>query len=174
MSYQYDYAAESNGHVIGLRRGYEQGFKAGEVKGWNKALAQWETEVKTQWEPLVDRLTAERNEAVLAHNELLEQLRAAGQKNKNWHYAFNSLVCALDSAMEVLEHAPQEMRTRMMIDFTERATYMHSKGYITSMPQQNALVRANAPKTADKLRGWWDQAVAFAKKTTDRDKNPAP
>ncbi len=174
MSYQYDYAAESNGHVIGLRRGYEQGRAAGYADGHNDVVKRWHKEVREQWEPLVDRLTAERNEAVLAHNELLEQLRAAGQKNKNWHYAFNSLVCALDSAMEVLEHAPQEMRTRMMIDLTNRATYMHSKGWINSLPQQNEVVRSLASKTANQLQGWWDQAVAFAKKTTDRDKNPAP
>lgn len=173
MSYQYDYAAESNGHVIGLRRGYEQGFKAGQVKGWNKALSEWETEVKTQWEPLVDRLTAERNEAVLAHNELLEQVRAAGQQNKNWHYAFYSLLCALDSAMEVLEQAPQELRTRMMIDFAKRAEFMRGTGSINSMPQQNEVVRNRAPKTANQLQGWWDQAVAFAKKSADRDKTPA-
>ena len=43
MSYQYDYNAEATGHVIGLRRGYEQGFEAGEVAGWNKAMREWNT-----------------------------------------------------------------------------------------------------------------------------------
>ncbi|OPE24512.1 hypothetical protein APB00_29160, partial [Pseudomonas aeruginosa] len=111
MSYQYDYNAEATGHVIGLRRGYEQGFEAGEVAGWNKAMREWNTEVETQWNPLVDRLTAERDEAIRTRDELLEQVRHAGQQTRKWHNAFYSVLCALDSAMDVLQHAPQEMRT---------------------------------------------------------------
>lgn len=173
MSYQYDYAAESNGHVIGLRRGYDQGYAAGHADGHNETATRWQRQIDNEWAPLVDRLTAERNEAVLAHNELLEQVRAAGQQNKNWHYAFYSLLCALDSAMTVLEHAPQELRTRMMIDFAKRAEFMRGTGSINSMPQQNEVVRNRAPKTANQLQGMWDQALALAKKSADRDKTPA-
>ena len=174
MSYQYDHNAEATGHVIGLRRGYEQGHATGHDHGWNDALAQWNAQIKDQWEPLVDRLTAERDEAIHARDELLEQVRHAGQQTKKWHNAFYSLLCALDSAMGVLEHAPQDMRTRMILDLAKRAEYMKDKGWIDSMPQNNSVLRSRARPTADQLQGWWDQVIAHAKKAADRDNNPTP
>ena len=174
MSYQYDYNAEATGHVIGLRRGYEQGFEAGEVAGWNKAMREWNTEVETQWNPLVDRLTAERDEAILARDELLEQVRHAGQQTRKWRTGFYSLLCALDSALDVLQDAPQAMRTRMIVDFAKRAEYMHKKGWIDSMPQDNAVVRSRARNTADQLAGWWKQVVHHAKKAAEADQSPSP
>ena len=174
MTYQYDYMAESTGHVIGLRRGYEQGYAAGHDCGWNEAVARWEAQVRNQWEPLVDRLTAERDEAIRARDELLEQVRHAGQQTREWHNAFYSVLCALDSAMEVLEHAPQDMRTRMMLDYAERAEYMKAKGWIDSMPQENSVLRSRSRPTADQLQGWWDQMIAHAKKAAEAGSTKSP
>mgnify|MGYP005844685177 FL=1 len=176
MTYQYDYMAESTGHVIGLRRGYEQGYAAGHDCGWNEAVARWQKQIDNEWAPLVDRLTAERDEAIRDRDELLEVVRHAGQQTREWHNAFYSVLCALDSAMEVLEHAPQDMRTRMMLDYAERAEYMKDKGWIDSMPQNNSVLRSRARPTADQLQGWWDQVIANAKKAAeaDRTKSPSP
>lgn len=174
MSYQYDYTAEANGHVIGLRRGYEQGHAAGHDDGWNAAVAEWNAQIKNQWEPLVDRLTAERDEAIRARDELLEQVRHAGQQTRKWHNAFYSVLCALDSALEVLQHAPQEMRTRMILDLAKRADYMHGKGWIDSMPQDNSVLRSRARPTADQLQGWWDQVLHHAKKAAEADRTQSP
>lgn len=174
MSYQYDYTAEANGHVIGLRRGYQQGHAAGHDDGWNAAVAEWNAQIKNQWEPLVDRLTAERDEAIRARDELLEQVRHADQQTRKWHNAFYSVLCALDSALEVLQDAPQEMRTRMILDLAKRAEYMHGKGWIDSMPQDNSVLRSRARPTADQLRGWWDQVLHHAKKAAETDQSPSP
>lgn len=174
MSYQYDYTAEANGHVIGLRRGYQQGHAAGHDDGWNAAVAEWNAQIKNQWEPLVDRLTAERDEAIRARDELLEQVRHAGQQTRKWHNAFYSVLCALDSALEVLQHAPQEMRTRMILDLAKRADYMHGKGWIDSMPQDNSVLRSRARPTADQLQGWWDQVLHHAKKAAEADRTQSP
>lgn len=174
MSYQYDYTAEANGHVIGLRRGYQQGHAAGHDDGWNAAVAEWNAQIKNQWEPLVDRLTAERDEAIRARDELLEQVRHAGQQTRKWHNAFYSVLCALDSALEVLQHAPQEMRTRMILDLAKRAEYMHGKGWIDSMPQDNSVLRSRARPTADQLQGWWDQVLHHAKKAAEADRTQSP
>lgn len=174
MSYQYDYTAEANGHVIGLRRGYEQGHAAGHDDGWNAAVAEWNAQIKNQWEPLVDRLTAERDEAIRARDELLEQVRHAGQQTRKWHNAFYSVLCALDSALEVLQDAPQEMRTRMMLDLAKRAEYMHGKGWIDAMPQDNSVLRSRARPTADQLQGWWDQVLHHAKKAAEADRTQSP
>ena len=174
MSYQYDYNAEATGHVIGLRRGYEQGHATGHDHGWNDAVAQWNAQIKDQWEPLVDRLTAERDEAIRARDELLEQVRHAGQQTKKWHNAFYSLLCALDSAMGVLEHAPQDMRTRMILDYAKRSEYMKDKGWIDSMPQENSVLRSRARPTADQLQGWWDQVLHHAKKAAEADRTQSP
>ena len=117
----YDYNAEATGHVIGLRRGSEQGHEAGYVDGHNDTAARWQRQIDEKWAPLVDRLTAERDEAIRARDELLEQVRHAGQQTRKWHNAFYSVLCALDSAMDVLQHAPQDMRTRMILDYAKRA-----------------------------------------------------
>ncbi|APR05271.1 hypothetical protein [Thauera chlorobenzoica] len=170
----YDYNAEATGHVIGLRRGYEQGHAAGYADGHNDVVARWHKEVEEQWGPLVDRLTAERDEAIRARDELLEQVRHAGQQTRKWSTAFYSLLCALDSALEVLQDAPQTMRTRMVVDFAKRAEYMHEKGWIDSMPQDNSVVRSRARKTADQLAGWWNQVVHHAKKAAEADRNQSP
>jgi hypothetical protein len=171
MSYKYDYMAESTGHVIGLRRGYEQGHEAGYVDGHNDTAARWQKQIDEYWDPLVDRLTAERDEAIRARDELLEQVRHAGQQTRKWHTAFYSLLCALDSAMDVLQHAPQDMRTRMILDYAQRAKHMHGKGCIDSMPQDNSVVRSYARQTADQLQGWWDQVLLHAKKAAEADRN---
>ena len=68
MSYQYDYNAEATGHVIGLRHGYEQGHEAGYVDGHNDTAARWQRQIDEKWAPLVDRLTAERDEAIRARD----------------------------------------------------------------------------------------------------------
>ncbi|EFB3753665.1 hypothetical protein FPZ31_19095 [Escherichia coli] len=174
MSYQYDYTAEANGHVIGLRRGYEQGYAAGHDDGWNAAVAEWNAQIKNQWEPLVDRLTAERDEAIRDRDELLERVRHAGQQTRKWHNAFYSVLCALDSAMDVLQHAPQDMRTRMILDYAKRAEYMKNKGWIDSMPQENSVLRSRARPTADQLQGWWDQVLHLAKSAAETDQSPSP
>jgi hypothetical protein len=178
MSYQYDYNAEATGHVIGLRRGYEQGFEAGEVEGWNKAVRMWNTEVETRWNPFVDRLTAERDEAIRARDELLEKLRHAAKQTHKWHNAFYSVLCALDSAMDVLEHAPQDMRTQMILSLAKRAEHMKSEGWIDSLPQDNSVMRTRASLTVDKLQKWWDQVRHLSKKAkaaeADRGQSPSP
>ena len=174
MSYQYDYTAEANGHVIGLRRGYQQGHAAGYADGHNDVVARWHKEVREQWEPLVDRLTAERDEAIRDRDELLERVRHAGQQTQKWSKAFYSLLCALDSALEVLQDAPQEMRTRMVLDLAKRAEYMHGKGWIDSMPQENSVLRSRARPTADQLQGWWDQVLHHAKKAAEADRTQSP
>ena len=174
MNGQYDYNAEATGHVIGLRHGYEQGHEAGYVDGQNDTAARWQKQIDEKWEPLVDRLTAERDEAIRARDDLLEQVRHAGQQTTKWHNAFYSVLCALDSAMGVLEHAPQDMRTRMILDLAKRAEYMKDRGWIDSMPQNNSVLRSRARPTADQLQGWWDQVIAHAKKAADRDNNPTP
>lgn len=92
MSYQYDYNAEATGHVIGLRHGYEQGHEAGYVDGHNDTAARWQRQIDEKWAPLVDRLTAERDEAIRARDELLEQVRHAGQQTRKWHNAFYSVL----------------------------------------------------------------------------------
>ncbi len=170
----YDYQAESTGHVIGLRRGYEQGHAAGYADGHNDTAARWQKQIDEEWDPLVDRLTAERDEAIRARDELREQVRSAAQQNKKWHHACYSLLCALDSAMDVLQRAPQDMRTRMMVDYAKRVDYMHGKGWIDAMPHENEIVKQCSRKTADQLKGWWNQVIARAKKAADRDTTPTP
>ena len=173
-SNQYDYNAEATGHVIGLRHGYEQGHEAGYVDGHNDTAARWQRQIDEKWAPLVDRLTAERDEAIRARDELLEQVRHAGQQTRKWHNAFYSVLCALDSAMDVLQHAPQDMRTRMILDYAKRAEYMKDKGWIDSMPQENSVLRSRARPTADQLQGWWDQVLHHAKKAAEADRTQSP
>ena len=181
MTYQYDYTAESNGYVIGLRNGYEQGYEAGYVDGHNDTAARWQKQIDNEWEPLVDRLTAERDEAIRERDEvirdrdeLLEVVNHAGLQTRKWHNAFYSLLCALESAMKVLEQAPQDMRTRMMLDYAKRAEYMKAKGWIDTMPQENSVLRSRSRPTADRLQGWWNQVFAHAKKAAEADSTKSP
>lgn len=175
MSYQYDYNAEATGHVIGLRRGYEQGHAAGYVDGNNDAVARWNQQVEQQWAPLVDRLTAERDAALRDRDAAREEVRRLGKEARHWRTGFYSLLCALDSALDVLQSAPQALRTRMIVDFGKRVDYMHDKGWIDSMPYDNATVRQLAPRTADQLKGWWQQVIAHAKAAAERDQSsPTP
>ena len=171
----YDFLAESTGHVIGLRRGYNQGFEAGYAKGHNKVIDDWQKETDEVWQPLVARLTAERdaalrerNAAIQDRDELLKQLRSAGQKNVEWHHACYSALCALDASMEVLHHQPQELRSRMLIDYTQRANLMAKKGLIDRMPHENPLLRQCSAMTVDRLKGWRDQALAIGRKLQEK------
>jgi hypothetical protein len=161
----YDYAAESTGHVIGLRQGYDQGYEAGLIDGNNAAVASWQEQVTHQWEPLVDRLTAERDDLRRQRDELLADIRRAGQETQQWRYGFYSMACALRAALNGLQTGPQAMRTQMILELAKRAEAMHADGLINSMPQDNATVRAHAPKTAVQLQNWWNQVLANAKRT---------
>ena len=189
----YDFLAESTGHVIGLRRGYSQGHETGYVDGHNDTAKRWQKQIDEEWQPLVDRLTAERDAAIKAHNtlflrsqeqlqaltnernklthdrdELLKQLRSAGQKNVEWHHACYSALCALDASMEVLHHQPQQLRSRMLIDYTQRANLMAKKGLIDRMPHENPLLRQCSAMTVDRLKGWRDQALAIGRKLQEK------
>lgn len=171
----YDYMAESNGHVIGLRQGYDQGYKAGHDDGWNACLAKWEVQIRNEWEPLVDRLTAERDAALQECEALRAELRQQGQQNRAWQAAFAALVVSLDAAMEALQEAPQGLRNRMIVALGKRVERANSGGgWLRSMPQDDPTLRKYARSTADKLRGWWDQALVQAKKSAERDSTPTP
>ena len=170
----YDYNAEATGHVIGLRRGYEQGHAAGYVDGHNDTAARWQRQIDEEWAPLVDRLTAERDEAIRARDEFLEQARHAGRENQQLLEAFYCVLCTLNSAMVVLERAPQDMRTKMILDYVERVNYMYDKGWIRSFPHDNSVLRSHSRPTADQLKGWWNQVLSLAKKAAEADPGQSP
>lgn len=103
MSYQYDYNAEATGHVD--RHGTNRGTRPAMWTATTTPPLAGNVRSMRSGHPLVDRLTAERDEAIRARDELLEQVRHAGQQTRKWHNAFYSVLCALDSAMDVLQHA---------------------------------------------------------------------
>jgi hypothetical protein len=167
------YLAESTGLSIGRRQGYEQGYAVGHADGNNAAVASWQEQITLQWEPLVDRLTAERDDLLRQRDELLVNIRHAERETQQWHYGFYSMLCALKAAMDVLQAGPQDTRTRMILEFAKRAEAMKADGWIDSMPQDNATVRARAPKTADQLQSWWNQVLAQAKRTATPNDSPS-
>jgi hypothetical protein len=170
----YDYLAESTGLAIGRRQGYADGHAAGYVDGNNDAVARWNRQVDEKWAPLVDCLTAERDAAIRDRDAAREEVRQLGQQASRWRTGFYSLLCALDSALDALQAAPQSLRTRMIVDLGKRTEYMYDKGWIDSMPYDNAIIRQLAPKTGDQLKGWWQQVITRAKQDTERDQSPTP
>lgn len=169
------YLAESTGLAIGRRQGYQDGYAAGHDAGWNACVKDWNAQIRDQWEPLVDRLTAERDAALQECEALRAELRQQGQQNRAWQAAFAALVVSLDAAMEALQEAPQGLRNRMIVALGKRVERANSGGgWLRSMPQDDPTLRKYARSTADKLRGWWDQALAQAKKSAERDSTPTP
>lgn len=168
------YLAESTGLAIGRRQGYQDGYAAGHDAGWNACVKDWNAQIRDQWEPLVDRLTAERDAALQECEALRAELRKQGQQKRAWETGFCSLMCSLDAAMDALQEAPQGLRNKMIVSLGQRADTLHKNGWIQSMPWDDAIVRAKAKSTAAKLRGWWDQTLAQAKKSAERDSTPTP
>lgn len=155
----YDYAAENNGWAIGAAQGVRRGREDGYRMGWDDACDEW----RPHFEKLTDerdQAIAERDHAINMHNELVLQMRKMGQEHQQLVKAFYSVLCTLESAMDVLEDAPQVMRTDMMCEYARRYDALEKKGMIDCAPQDNGVLRTVARNTADKLVGWYYQASA--------------
>lgn len=172
------FIAESHGRSVGRRQGEEEGYKNGRQEGYDRGhTAGWNEAIEAD-RPEFENLQRQRDKLLRERDELLEVVNHASKQNQKWMHGFNSLLCILDSAMGVLQNAPQSMRTQMVMDYSERAGYMKTKEMIHTMPSEDSVVRTRAPSTAAQMKGWWDQVLAHAKKaaekTSDHTDSPTP
>lgn len=168
------FMAEGHGMNVGRRLGEEEGFAKGQKYGYEQGhTTGWNEAIRAQHQPF-EELRRQRDELIRERDDLRETITQAGKQTKKWLRGFNSLLCILDSAMDVLQNAPQDMRTRMVMDYAKRAEYMKSKEMIHVMPTEDSVVKSRAPKTAAQMKGWWDQVIARAKKTAECAESESP
>ena len=168
------FIAEGHGMAVGRRLGEETGYKNGQQNGYEQGHTDGWNEAILIERPKFSELRQQLEAITRERDDLREAITHAGKQTKKWLHGFNSLLCILDSAMDVLQNAPQAQRTKMVMDYAKRAEYMKSKEMIHVMPTEDLVVKTRAPRTAAQMKGWWDQVIAHARKAAERTQSESP